>query len=400
MRFLLFSWSGKLKLKGTQEVSSCKKGKEKDTIMTTKKKVLLGMSGGVDSSAAALLLQKEGYEVEGVTLRLRPGTEPGSGPEAHGASGDIRDAALVAEALHIPHSVLDLREEFRDRVIENFAKEYAAGRTPNPCAVCNRYIKFGAMLDYALQHGFDFVATGHYARITQEETKDGKIRWQLRSVPSEKDQSYMLYSLSQEQLAHTLLPLATYSKEEIRKIAEQASLPVAKKPDSQEICFVPDKDYIRFLEEYTGKKAAEGDFIAQDGSILGRHKGIQHYTIGQRKGLGVAFGQPMYVTSILPEKNQVVLGPEGSQYSDSLFARDINWIPFDTLSPGEVLHCTARIRYHAAPAPCTVRSIQEGVLQVDFLSPQRSVTPGQAVVFYSDDLVLGGGTICRNPTDI
>lgn len=367
--------------------------------MTRKQKVLLGMSGGVDSSAAAFLLQEQGYAVEGITLRLRMDDTRSAGreqPEAYGASGDIRDAALVAETLGIPHSVLDLREEFQNRVISNFVQEYARGRTPNPCAVCNRFIKFGAMLEYALSHGFDYIATGHYANIIRQETEKGPGRWLLKSVPSQKDQSYMLYSLSQKQLSHTLLPLAGYTKEEIRSIAESAGLPVAKKPDSQEICFVPDNDYIRFLEEYTGSKAPEGDFITKEGTVLGRHKGITRYTIGQRKGLGVAFGKPMYVTSILPEKNQVVLGPEGSQYADSLTASDVNWIAFEPPAPGETIACEARIRYHAAPAPCSVHILEEGRLYVKFSSPQRSVTPGQTVVFYDGDLVLGGGTISRN----
>ena len=265
------------------------------------KKVLLGMSGGVDSSVAALLLLKAGYDVTGMTMRLRP--------EAYmqqSASGgccsldDIDDARRVCYQLGIDHLVLNFTEQFERDVIQYFAEQYAAGRTPNPCIACNRHLKFGAMLQKARLLGFDFIATGHYAVITQNDSG----RWLLKRAPASKDQSYVLYSLTQDQLAHTLMPLGPYTKPEARQLAEEAGLRVAHKPDSQEICFVEDNDYASFLERYTGTKAPQGDFVDAQGRILGRHRGITHYTIGQRKGLGISFGKPMYVTKIDAVRNR------------------------------------------------------------------------------------------------
>lgn len=339
-------------------------------------RVIVGMSGGVDSSAAALLLREKGYDVTGVTLRLRPG-----------AKAEEEDAREVAEKLGIPHIVVDFQDEFRREVIQRFIQEYEAGRTPSPCVVCNRAIKFGAMLRWALQNGFSRVATGHYARVCQRE--DG--RWLLYRAPDRKDQSYMLYSLSQEQLRHILTPLAGMSKEQARALAQEAGLPVAHKPDSQEICFIPDGDYVSFLERDTGRSAPAGDFVDENGKILGRHQGITRYTIGQRKGLGVAFGKPMYVTRLDPVANTVTLGPEGSQYASSLLAGELNFIPFDKLE-GTVA-AQGKVRYQARPAEVRLTMQAEGVLRAEFAQPQRSVTPGQAVVFYQGDLVLGGGTI-------
>lgn len=353
-----------------------------------KKKVMLGMSGGVDSSVAALLLLRQGYDVTGVTMKLKPDKFM-KNSESGGCCSldDIDDARRVAYQLGIEHLVLNFTDAFQRDVIDYFVAEYEAGRTPNPCIACNRRLKFNALLRRALELDFDYVATGHYARILQ----DSAGRWQLFRAPSGKDQSYVLYSLTQFQLEHTLLPLGSYTKPEIRALAEEAGLSVAKKPDSQEICFVEDGDYGAFLEKYTGKKPPAGRFVDASGAVLGEHKGIPYYTIGQRKGLGISFGQPMYVTRIDAEKDEIVLGPEGSQYRDSLIAGDLNWIAFDSLS--DVLEAQAKVRYQAQPASAEVVPLDGGRAAVRFLEPQRSVTPGQAVVFYQGEAVLGGGTI-------
>ncbi len=348
------------------------------------KKVLVGMSGGVDSSAAAFLLLQQGYDVTGLTLLLR------WDQQTPGNSKDVEDAQKVAQRLEIPHRTLDLSPLFRRAVVDPFVQAYEAGKTPNPCVLCNRSIKFGALLDYALAEGFSYVATGHYVRILPENG-----RWLLYRSSSPKDQSYMLYSLSQKQLSHALTPLEGLSKQQVRDLAEKAGLTVAQKPDSQEICFIPDNNYKRFLETYTGKAPAPGDFVSEDGTVLGKHKGITHYTIGQRKGLGIALGQPAYVTRIDPVRNQVTLGWEGSQYRSSLLTEDLNWIPFDQLEAP--IRCQARIRYHASDAPCLVTPEDSGkTVRVDFQEPQRSVTPGQSIVFYQGDLVLGGGIISQS----
>lgn len=353
-----------------------------------KKKVMLGMSGGVDSSVAALLLLRAGYDVTGVTMRLRP-DEYMQQSAAGGCCSldDIDDARRVAYKLGIEHLVLNFTDLFQQDVIDYFAAEYAAGRTPNPCIACNRHLKFDAMLRRALELDFDYVATGHYAVIEQNDAG----RWLLRKAPASKDQSYVLYSFTQYQLSHTLMPLGNYTKPQARAMAEEAGLPVAHKPDSQEICFVENNDYAGFIERYTGKKAPKGNFVDADGKVLGAHKGITHYTIGQRKGLGISFPQPMYVTKIDPEKNQIMLGCEGSQYADSLIAEDLNFIPFDTLE--QELEVTAKVRYQAQPAAARLIPLSDHKVKVEFSEPQRSVTPGQAVVFYDGDLVVGGGTI-------
>ena len=353
-----------------------------------KQKVMLGMSGGVDSSVAALLLLRDGYDVAGVTLRLRP-DEYMRGSRAGGCCSldDIDDARRVCYRLGIDHMVLNLTELFERDVIDYFASQYAAGLTPNPCIACNRYVKFGAMLERARTLGYDFIATGHYAVIEQS----GEGRWLLKKSPAAKDQSYVLYSMTQEQLAHTLMPVGRYSKPEIRAMAEEAGLPVAHKSDSQEICFVEDGDYAGFVERYTGKKDAEGDFLDRDGRVIGRHRGITRYTVGQRKGLGVSFGRPMYVTAIDAVHNTVTLGGEGTQYSRSLEAADLHWIPFD--SPAGEMEIEAKVRYAAAPARAKLTPLPGGRARVEFSEPQRAVTPGQAVVFYDGDVVVGGGTI-------
>lgn len=353
-----------------------------------KKRVMLGMSGGVDSSVAALLLLRAGYDVTGVTMRLRP-DEYMQQCAAGGCCSldDIDDARRVAYKLGIDHMVLNFQEVFEKEVIDYFAAQYAAGLTPNPCIACNRYVKFDAMLRRAETLGFDYIATGHYALIEQ----NASGRWLLKKAPNSKDQSYVLYSFTQEQLSRTLMPLGSYTKPEARAMAEEAGLPVAHKPDSQEICFVENKDYAGFIERYTGKKAPSGNFLNQGGEVIGCHRGITHYTIGQRKGLGAAFGRPMYVTKIDTVHNEVTLGEEGSQYASSLIAADLNFIPFDTLE--SEIKAEVKVRYQAQPAPAKLIPLENGKIRVEFEKPQRAVTPGQAVVFYDGDLVLGGGTI-------
>ena len=346
-------------------------------------KILLGMSGGVDSSAAALLLKEQGYEVLGVTLLLRPDAVPDD------PAGDAADARRVADALGIEHRTVDLRETFRRDVIEYFTAEYAAGRTPNPCVACNRRIKFGAMLDLALEYGCDGVATGHYARVERDPASG---RWLLLRAPTPKDQSYVLYQLMQRQLSRAVFPLAAYAKPEIRALAQRAGLPVANRPDSQEICFVPGDDYGAFLQS-RGIRPAPGSFVGLDGEILGTHRGIPFYTVGQRKGLGISFGRPMYVTKIDAARNEITLGPEGSQYSASAVVSGVNWIPWET--PPERLRAQVKARYQARPAAAEITPLPDGRALIRFDEPQRAVTPGQSAVFYDGDLVLGGGVICE-----
>ena len=355
-----------------------------------KQKVMLGMSGGVDSSVAAILLLEQGYDVVGVTLKLRP-DEYMTGSLSGGCCSldDIGDAKRVADALSIPHYVLGFTDVFAASVIDNFAAEYKRGRTPNPCIACNRYVKFGAMLQKALGMGMDYIATGHYAVIEQ----GAAGRFLLRRSLAKKDQSYVLYSMTQHELAHTLFPLGDMDKAQARDIARSHGLPVANKPDSQEICFVEDNNYARFIEKYTGEIAPSGDFIDRQGTVIGRHKGITHYTIGQRKGLGATFGKPMYVTGLDTETNRITLGEEGSQYASALVAEDLNWIAFDRL--GEERSALVKVRYQAEPVPARIVPDGEARVSVRFQSPQRAVTPGQAVVFYDDRHVLGGGTILQ-----
>lgn len=343
-------------------------------------KVVIGMSGGVDSSVAAAVLKEQGHQVIGVTMEL---WESGS--------GDAADAKRVADYLGIEHHIVDFRKEFSELVVDYFTREYLAGRTPNPCIACNRYLKFEAMRKYAVSIGADKMATGHYARILYDENK---ARYVLRrGMADAKDQTYVLYSLTQEQLTMTMMPLGEFAdKDAVRKKAIDLGIPTAQKKDSMEICFVPDQDYAGFIEKRIGKLPPAGDFVDAEGNVLGQHRGIVHYTVGQRKGLGIAFGKPMFVLKIDPIKNQVVLGESGTEFSESLLAADPNFIPFDQLTePMEVL---SKVRYSAKMAPATIAPEGE-MIRVIFQAPQRAVTPGQAVVFYGEegDMVVGGATI-------
>lgn len=350
-----------------------------------KEKILIGMSGGVDSSVSALLLKEAGYDVAGITMLLKPPSIL-SEEEKQQMYQEAEDAAAVCRVLGIKHYMPDFSELFRHHVIDYFAEEYFSGRTPNPCIMCNQNLKFGKMLDFALEHGYDRIATGHYAVITKEHE-----RYLLKRADSPKDQSYFLYGMTQHQLAHTLFPLERLEKSDARALAEKHGLPVAHKPDSQEVCFIKKNDYAAFLESYTGKTAPAGNFVDENGSVLGKHNGIYRYTIGQRKGLGITFGEPRYVVSINPSDHTVTLGRDGSQYRRELTASRMNYIPFDSLS--EPLEVTVKIRYQAKPAPALVEPLESDRVRVTFFEPQRSVTPGQAVVLYDNDTVIGGGII-------
>ena len=350
------------------------------------RRVFAAMSGGVDSAAAALLLLQAGCDVTGVTLRLHGFRDR---PGLCGSADEIDTARSVAAALGIPHVVLDLSERFRERVMDRFVSEYVRGRTPNPCVDCNREIKFGALLDWALDQGADAMATGHYARVRF----DGALgRWQLlRGADRRKDQTYFLYQLSQHQLSHLLLPAGDYEKPALRALAAAHGLSNAQRADSQDICFVPDGDYVSFLRQQ-GAELVPGHFVDESGRVLGRHKGLPCYTLGQRKGLGVSAGAPLYVLAKDPARNAVVLGADSALYTSELTAERVNWLSIPV--PDGPLSVTARARYSQREAAAHVEPLPGGRARVVFRDPQRAVTPGQAVVFYDGDLVLGGGTIC------
>lgn len=355
------------------------------------KKVVVGMSGGVDSSVAAWLLKEQGYDVIGVTMQIWQDEEPEEQEENGGCCGlsAVDDARRVAGNLNIPYYVMNFKKEFKEHVMDYFVQEYVDGRTPNPCIACNRYVKWESLLKRSMDIGAEYIATGHYARI--EQLPNGRYALK-KSVTAAKDQTYALYNLTQYQLAHTLMPVGAFTKDEIRKMAEGIELLVANKPDSQEICFIPDHDYAKFIKENSNCHLPEGNFVDKDGQILGRHKGITHYTVGQRKGLNLAMGHPIFVTEIRSETNEVVIGESEDVFSNTLICNNLNWMAIENLSGGE-LRVTAKIRYSHKGASCLIREKGPDLVECVFDEPQRAITPGQAVVFYDDDYVIGGGTI-------
>ena len=354
------------------------------------KKALVAMSGGVDSSVAAYLAKERGFDCIGATMKLYRNEDIGlTGEHTCCSLEDVEDARSVASSLGIPHFVFNFSDRFREKVMDRFVSAYEKGATPNPCIDCNRFLKFDKLFLRAKELYCDCVITGHYARIEKEEST-GRFLLKKASDPT-KDQSYVLYSLTQEQLAHTLFPLGEYQKAQIREIAEQQGFRNAKKHDSQDICFVPDGRYAEFIEGYTGKSYPPGDFIDGEGKVLGRHGGIIRYTVGQRKGLGISSTAPLYVTKIDPVQNTVTLGRHEELYSRSLTASDLNLIAVDKID--RPLRVKAKIRYRQSEQWATVTQTDADTVEVLFDEPQRAVTKGQAIVFYDGETVVGGGTI-------
>jgi len=339
--------------------------------------VFVAISGGVDSAVAAILLKERGYSVRGVTLRLKPRDL---------ADKDIEDAKAVADTLNIALDVLDMREEFK-KITDYFCKEYLEGKTPNPCVMCNPNVKLGKLLEYTLAQGGDLLATGHYANIV----KDENGIYHIKRNPSSKDQSYFLCGLNQHILSHVIFPIADLSKPEIRQLASDNNIPVAEKKDSQEVCFIPDNDYISFIEREFNPKATPGDFLSSSGEKLGTHSGIYKYTIGQRKGLG-AFGKPMYVLAIDAKNNAVTIGDNNELFKEKIYIRDINFT--SGKAPGDTFEGEVKIRCAARPAKATITLMGDNG-EIIFREPQRAAAPGQTAAIYIDDILIGGGTICN-----
>ena len=352
------------------------------------KTVLIGLSGGVDSSVAAFLLQQAQFDCIGCTMKLY--CSPCGGED------NAKDAKSVADRMGIPFHVFDFQQAFHQQVIGNFIHVYESGATPNPCICCNRHLKFGAMLDKALELGCNYVATGHYARIRRDSQTGRYLLY--KAADRTKDQTYFLYSMTQHQLAHTLFPLGGLTKEEARSIADQQDFVTARKKDSQDICFVPDGDYVSFMKEYTGRTYPAGNYLDLSGNVVGTHQGAVCYTLGQRKGLGIALGTPAYVVAKDMEKNTVTVGPNEALFHNALEAADFNWIPFPALT--EPIRVTAKIRHSQHEQAATVYPEEGGIVRVVFDAPQRAITPGQAVVLYQEDMVIGGGTITEALTII
>ena len=352
-------------------------------------KILAAMSGGVDSSVAALLLKNEGHELIGATMKLYDNETAGLKTKTCCSLDDTDDARRVAMRLGFPYYVFNYQEDFGREVIDRFVCAYEKGCTPNPCIDCNRYMKFGKLYERAAVLGCDAIATGHYAQVVCE---DG--RWLLKKgLDKSKDQSYVLACLTQGQLAHTRLPLGSLTKDEVRRLAAENGFYNANKPDSQDICFVPDGDYAGFISRYTGTDCPPGDFVLEDGTVVGRHKGITHYTIGQRRGLGIAWSHSLFVKKINTKTNRVILSDNDGLFARELFADEMNWIRWDV--PPQEFRCAARIRYRHTEQPAAIFLQEDGSVRVLFDEPQRAVTPGQTLVLYDGDTVLGSGTIVK-----
>ena len=356
--------------------------------MTTKYNIAVAMSGGVDSSVTAALLKEQGHQVTGITLLLTNESRPIMTSDGKQTSA-VDDARQVCDILGISHHVVDLREKFQSHVVQPFLRQYAAGLTPNPCVFCNRHIKFGAFREVAAQLGCRHIATGHYARIITDEAGHHRLS---RAVDIKKDQSYMLYQLTQEALDTIHFPLGDYTKPQVRELAKKFSLPVAQKKESQEICFIPDDDYHAFIKAHNPGCLKPGEIIHENGQVLGHHEGVSLYTIGQRKGLGIAYSEPLFVKALDVKNRRVIVGGADSVFSKNLTAENINWIT-DT-PPTAPMKVMAKIRYGHLGSPATVVPLPENRASVVFDSPVRAVTPGQSVVFYDGDTVLGGGIIC------
>lgn len=357
--------------------------------MSTNKKALIAMSGGVDSSVAAYLAKNKGYDCIGATMKLFNGINDDLQTDACCSESDIEDAKSVAYKLGIPYHVFNFKERFSECVIDKFVLAYENGATPNPCVDCNRHLKFERLFLSACELEADYVVTGHYAKNEYDE-KNGRFLLKKAADPT-KDQSYFLYSLTQEQLAHTLFPLGGFKKSEIRQIAEDCGFINAKKHDSQDICFVENGKYADFIEKYRNRSYPPGDFIDKNGLVLGKHNGIIRYTVGQRRGLGIAYKHPLYVISVNPESNAVVLGEEKDLYKNEIYAEDINLISVSDINGA--LRCKAKVRYSQGEKPAVIEKCAENKIKITFDEPQRAATKGQAVVFYDNDTVIGGGTI-------
>jgi tRNA-uridine 2-sulfurtransferase len=361
------------------------------TVDNSRKKVVIAMSGGVDSSVSAALLKEQGYEVIGLTMQLWDKQKDGAAE--HGESRpcctleDVFDAGRVANKLDIDFHVVDYQEEFRKLVVDGFVDEYFRGRTPNPCIRCNQKLKFGVLLDKARSLGADYLATGHYARLERDSSGLFQIH---KGKDAAKDQSYFLFTLTQEQMTSVLFPLGNLDKQEVRRIAARYELPVAKKGESQDICFVSNNDYVRFLETDRGEGHLSGNIVNSSGKILGRHGGIYRYTVGQRKGLGIAWPHPLYVIGVDAGRREVLVGHQDELYSDGLVAGDVNWA---IAEPAAAVDAVCKIRYRHNPVACRIIPLPDKRVEVRFREREKSVTPGQAVVFYEGDRVLGGGWI-------
>ncbi len=356
------------------------------------KKVVVGMSGGVDSSVAALLLKREGYDVIGVMMQIWQEEENTQArPDACCGTSAAEDARHVADVIGIPFYVMNFQTIFRENVIDYFVREYCCGRTPNPCIACNRYVKWESLLEKSMALGADYIATGHYAEVVKLPNGRMTLKVAAGDESTSKDQTYALFNLTQSQLSRTIMPLGRYTKNEVRQIAEEAGLPVAKKPDSEEICFVPDHDYASFIERYTGTEAEPGNFIDEKGNILGKHRGIIRYTVGQRKHLGISLGRPAFVKEIIPETREVVLSDNEALMKRIVRVHDINLSAVESVK--EKMRVSAKIRYNHKAASAIIEQTGEDEITCIFDEPQRAVTPGQAAVFYRDGHVIGGGII-------